>query len=555
MTSPSYAPHDPSNRAGEDPEWWRGAVIYQIYPRSFQDTNEDGVGDLAGITQRMDYIASIGVDAIWISPFYRSPMLDFGYDISDYCDVDPIFGTNEDFQTVLDAAHAHGIKVLIDMVISHTSDRHSWFAESRTSRTNPKADWYVWVDPQPDGMPPNNWLSIFGGSAWNWDTGRRQYYMHNFLVEQPDLNYHNPEVQDAVLGVARYWLDRGVDGFRLDTVNMYFHDAQLRSNPPCPPDRRVAGVPEANPYAMQDPIYNLAGRDNLPFLRRLRELMDSYGRTMAVGELGAITDIHGLTAAYTRAGEALHMAYSFDLLTHDYSAGYIRRSVEAMEASLGSGWASYALTNHDWMRVVTRWGVEPYREQAGPMFAALVTSLRGTACLYQGEELALPEAVLAYEDLQDPYGKRFWPDFKGRDGCRTPMPWVTQAPHAGFSDAKPWLPMYSVHASMAVDRQDGDQLSPLNRVRRFLAWRKSQPALLRGSITFHDAPEPILAFTRALEHEAVLCVFNLGATHVDWRPELETTFNSLHAEGFSSSVSAECEIGLEPFQAFFGRLR
>ena len=271
------------NNAAEK-NWWRGAVIYQIYPRSFQDSNGDGIGDLSGIVQRLPYVASLGVDAIWISPFFTSPMKDFGYDVSDYCDVDPMFGSLSDFDAVVDTAHRLGMRVMIDLVLSHTSDQHEWFKQSRSNRDNPRSDWYVWSDPKPDGTPPNNWLSIFGGSAWQWDSRREQYYLHNFLVEQPDLNFHNPDVQDALLDVARFWLNRGVDGFRLDTINFYVHDKELRDNPALTPEERNATIaPSVNPYNHQNHLYDKNQPENLEFLRRLRAVMEPFGAA-AVGE-------------------------------------------------------------------------------------------------------------------------------------------------------------------------------------------------------------------------------------------------------------------------------
>ena len=270
-----------------DPDWWRGAVIYQIYPRSFQDSNHDGIGDLAGIIHRLTHVASLGVDAIWISPFFRSPMLDFGYDVSDYRDVDPMFGSLGDFDALVHRAHELGLRVLIDLVLSHTSDQHPWFKESRSSRDNAKADWYVWADARPDGTPPNNWLSIFGGSAWQWDGERMQYYLHNFLKQQPDLNFHSPEVQDELLAVARYWLDRGVDGFRLDTINFYVHDKDLRSNPARPPEKPREKIGRsANPENGRNPLPEKNRPENLDFLRRLRAVMDEYPAITAVGEVG-----------------------------------------------------------------------------------------------------------------------------------------------------------------------------------------------------------------------------------------------------------------------------
>ncbi|NIY98848.1 alpha-glucosidase, partial [Salipiger sp. HF18] len=290
----------------KDPDWWRGAVIYQIYPRSFQDSNGDGVGDLLGIAKRLPHIASLGVDAVWISPFFRSPMADFGYDVSDYCDVDPMFGTLSDFDVVIDTAHKLGLKVLMDLVMSHSSIEHPWFKESRSSKDNPRANWYVWADAQLDGTPPNNWLSIFGGSAWQWDPTRCQYYLHNFLTEQPDLNFHEPALQDTLLDVAEFWLHRGVDGFRLDTVNFYTHDKQLRNNPPlAPEERNPITAPAVNPYTWQNHLYDKTQPENLEFLARLRTLMNRYNAA-AVGEIGE--DQRGLEVLgdYTRGDQHLH---------------------------------------------------------------------------------------------------------------------------------------------------------------------------------------------------------------------------------------------------------
>uniref|UniRef100_UPI003F6A0C83 alpha-amylase family glycosyl hydrolase n=1 Tax=Marivivens donghaensis TaxID=1699413 RepID=UPI003F6A0C83 len=297
----------------QDKDWWRGAVIYQIYPRSYQDSNGDGIGDLLGIVQRLPYIASLGVDAIWISPFFTSPMKDFGYDVSDYCDVDPMFGSLADFDAVIETAHSLGIRVMIDLVLSHTSDVHPWFVESRQSRDNDKADWYVWSDPKPDGTAPNNWLSIFGGSAWQWDARREQYYLHNFLVSQPDLNFHNPKVQEALLDVGRFWLNRGVDGFRLDTINFYMHDEHLRDNPPLPKEMRNATIaPSVNPYNHQEHLYDKNHPKNLDFLRKLRAVMEPFGAA-AVGEVGDAQRGLEIMGQYTRGTDAMQMCYAFEL--------------------------------------------------------------------------------------------------------------------------------------------------------------------------------------------------------------------------------------------------
>lgn len=533
---------------GGNPDWWRGALVYQIYPRSYLDTNQDGVGDLVGVTQKLDYLAWLGVDAIWISPFFKSPMKDFGYDVSDYRDVDPLFGSLADFDALIAKAHGLGIRILIDQVLSHTSDQHAWFKESRASRTNPKADWYVWVDPQADGSPPNNWLSIFGGPAWEWDTRRRQYYMHNFLTSQPDLNFHHAEVQDALLAEMRFWLDRGVDGFRLDTANMYVHDRELRNNPALLPGEKVNGVDPANPYSMQNPLYNINRPENLLFMERLRALMDEYPAVTTMGEVGAVTDMYKSVAEYTLGGKRLHMAYSFDFMTTEFNAPHVRGVMERMRDRMGTGWPCWAFTNHDMPRVVSRWGVP---QQAAPLLAALMLSARGTPCLYQGDELGLPEADIPFELLQDPFGIRFWPDFKGRDGCRTPIPWEQGVEHAGFSTVKPWLPVVPEHAALAVSVQQPDPASVLNRIRGFIHWRRDWPALWVGDVVFLDAPEPVVAFVRGKGDGQVLCVFNLGAEPRQFDTGLRG-LSALVGHGFGGTC-LDGTVSLGAFDAFFGK--
>ena len=496
-------------------QWWRGAVIYQVYPRSFLDTDGDGVGDLPGIVERLDYIAALGVDAIWVSPFFTSPMADFGYDIADFRGVDPLFGTLEDFDRLLAKAHALGLKVMIDQVLSHCSVEHPWFRESRASRDNPKADWFVWADAKPDGTPPNNWLSIFGGVAWTWEPRRGQYYLHNFLSSQPDLNFHNPEVRAAQLDNLKFWLDRGVDGFRLDSINFPFHDAQLRDNPPKPPELRTGrGFSPDNPYAFQYHLYNNTQPENLGLLEEVRALLDRYPDAGALGEISS-EDSLATTAEYCN-DRRLHMGYSFELLTEECSAGYIRRTVEALEAKMTEGWPCWAISNHDVRRAVTRWGGETPDAALAKQLVALVCSLRGSVCLYQGEELGLPEADVPFEKLQDPYGKTFWPSFKGRDGCRTPMPWSGDGANAGFSAGEPWLPVPVAHRALSVEAQQHDPDSVLSATRAFLRWRKAQPALVRGSIAFVDAPADVLAFIREADGQRLLVAFNLSDAPLAW---------------------------------------
>ncbi|MCA8908807.1 MAG: alpha-glucosidase [Rhodospirillaceae bacterium] len=496
-------------------EWWRGAVIYQIYPRSFQDSDGDGIGDLPGIIDRLEHIAELGADAIWISPFFRSPMKDFGYDIAGYTEIDPMFGTLEDYDRLIATAHELGLKVVIDQVYSHSSDLCPWFEESRQARTGPKADWYVWADPKPDGTPPNNWLSVFGGPAWDWEPRRRQYYLHNFLAEQPDLNLLNPVVQDAVLDVARFWLDRGTDGFRLDVVNFYAHDAELRDNPPRPhPD-------PVKPYWLQRPLYNRSRPETFPVIERLRGVLDEYDARMLVGEIASEKPLEDLVE-YTDGVKRLHTAYTFVFLRDPVDAGGVRSALEAVAQAPDGAWPSWAFSNHDVPRVVTRWGAGRDRAAFAKQMIALLCSLRGTAFLYQGEELGLPNADVPFEDLQDPEGIRFWPNHISRDNARTPMVWEASAHNAGFSDGVPWLPVDIAQRTLAVDRQAGDPSSVLAFTKRFLAWRKTKPALVTGDIRFFDLPEPVLGFERfGAGGEALVCLFNLGTEPVRIRLPME----------------------------------
>ncbi|NTF32625.1 alpha-glucosidase [Rhizobium skierniewicense] len=513
-------PDAAATTAADYADWWRGAVIYQVYPRSFQDTTGDGYGDLSGVTQRLPYIASLGVDGIWLSPFFTSPMADMGYDVSDYCNVDPMFGTLADFDALIAEAHRLGLKVIIDQVISHTSDQHPWFKDSRASRTNSKADWYVWADPKPDGTAPNNWLSVFGGPAWEWDGVRKQYYMHNFLTSQPDLNFHNAEVQDALLETVRFWLERGVDGFRLDTVNYYFHDKLLRDNPPHAPDSDSAGLdaPDVNPYGMQSHIHDKTQVENIAFLQRFRGLLNEYEGRMTVGEVGDGARSLETVAAYTSNDDKLNMCYTFDLLGPEFTAKHIRDAVDGFDKAVTDGWVCWAFSNHDVVRHLTRFseGVEEQTRVAKLAFSVLAT-LRGSICLYQGEELALTEADLAFEDLRDPYGIRFWPAFKGRDGCRTPMVWETGQASAGFTTAeKPWLPVPYAHAMLAADGQERKPDSVLNHYRAVLKFRGQHAMLRDGDMAFLETQQDLLAFTRTKNDQSLLFVFNLTREPVEY---------------------------------------
>jgi alpha-glucosidase len=492
-------------------EWWRGGVFYQIYPRSFMDSNDDGVGDLSGVIQKLDYVASLGIDAIWLSPFFKSPMKDFGYDVEDYRSVDPLFGTLDDFRRLLSEAHKRNIKIIIDQVWAHTADTHPWFVESRQNRTNAKADWYIWSDSKPDGTPPNNWLSVFGGPCWTWDTRREQYYLHHYLVSQPKLNLRNPDVKAAIFDIAKFWLDMGVDGFRLDTVHHFLHDPELRDNPardhnsPPPND-----IPSSNPLSRQFRLHCCAHDDTTEFLEELRTLINIYNDRILLGEVGG-EDNEALACRYVQTGKRMHLAYTFGLMQQKFDKELVQNIVNHIEDLLKDGWLCWATGNHDNMRVVSRW---PHHNISSEMFArfclAFGLSLRGTFCMYQGEELALPEAEVPFELLQDPYGITFYPEYKGRDGCRTPMTWLKDSSHGGFSNTtgRTWLPVPEPHREHAVDSQQNDPNSMLNFTRAFIAWRKEQPALRFGNIHFIETPDNVIGFRRQFEQQTLTCLFN-----------------------------------------------
>jgi glycosidase len=446
-------------------------VIYQIYPRSFMDANGDGIGDLEGITRRLDHIVDLGVEAIWLSPFYRSPMADFGYDVSDYCDVDPIFGTLDDFDDLLAACHARGLRLIVDFVPNHTSDQHPWFVESRSSRDNPKRDWYIWRDPKPDGSVPNNWLANFGGTTWTLDEATGQYYLHLFLPEQPDLNWRNLEVREAMYDTLRFWLDRGVDGFRIDVAHMVMKDPELRDNPPAPPGH-VSGLHPRMPYDSQLHIHDKAHADVHQVFREIRSLVDERPDRYTVGEISE-HDL-GVWASYYGQGDELHMPFNFSLMLLPWEAAAYRRAVEAIESVVpGHSWPNYVLGNHDVTRIATRAGSA---ERARVAMMMLLT-LRGTPTLYYGDEIGMPEAEIPADRLQDPWALR--EEGQGRDGCRTPMLWDA-GPDAGFGSPDPWLPLGPLAGVTSVADQADDPTSMLALTKALLTLRKAEPALHRG---------------------------------------------------------------------------
>ena len=525
--------------------WPHGATIYQIYPRSFLDSSGDGVGDLKGITEKLDYVAALGVDAVWLSPFFTSPMKDFGYDVADYCGVDPIFGTLADFDALIEKAHGLGLKVVIDQVYSHTSDRHAWFEESRRDRKNPKADWYVWADPQPDGSPPNNWMSVFGGVSWEWDARRGQYYFHNFLVSQPDLNLHNPQVQEALLRVARFWLDRGVDGFRLDALNFAMHDPQLRDNPPAPyktPPRRT--------FDFQDHVYNQSHPDIPLFLERIRAVTDAYPHIFTVAEVVGPEPLAEMKA-FTAGGKRLTTAYNFNFLYADnLTPALVRQSLSGWPGGKGEALPSWAFSNHDAPRCVSRWAKGADEKQAAKLYLLLLLSLRGYVFLYQGEELGLPQAHVPFEALQDPEAIANWPETLGRDGARTPIPWTRDAKNGGFSQGSPWLPMDARHLPLAVDAQEKDADSVLSFARKAIAFRRGSAPLREGKLEFLDAPANVLAFTRAHEGQTLLCIFNLGGEARQGKPPSATSSILLSAGATALNAGG---ISLPPHSGLIAR--
>ncbi|MGH7210014.1 MAG: alpha-amylase family glycosyl hydrolase, partial [Acetobacteraceae bacterium] len=506
------AQNDASDGVSRVDAWWRGAVIYQIYPRSFFDSNGDGVGDLPGICAKLEHVASLGVDAIWLCPFFTSPMKDFGYDVADHLAVDPVFGTMADFDRLLALAHALGLYVLIDQVWSHTSSHHPWFLDSRT-RDGGRRDWYVWADPRGDGTPPNNWLSVFGGAAWSWEPRRRQFYLHHFLASQPALNLRRPEVVDAILASGRFWLDRGVDGFRLDAIDFMTHDPELRSNPPA---SALPGAPvPAKLFGLQDHIHDMLNPATFAVLGRIRALVDEYPGAATLGEVSSQPGAYDRVLAYTEGVERLHMAYTLRPLRCGLDHATLSDMLAEAAAAGEDGWPCWSFSNHDVERAVSRWNPHRGRAAPDPRFArllmALLLSLRGSVCLYQGEELGLTEPELGPEAMRDPFGVAYWPEFRGRDGSRTPMPWHPDRPHGGFTEGDtPWLPVPTEHAALAVAAQEADPEALLHAWRAFLAFRRASPALTRGALAMLDLPEPCVGFMRSEGTERVLCLFNLS---------------------------------------------
>jgi alpha-glucosidase len=529
--------------------WWRGAVVYQVYIRSFCDGNGDGQGDFAGLIGKLDYIARLGVDAIWLSPVHPSPNRDWGYDVSDYDGVHPDYGTLADFDALLNAAHARGLKIILDEVLCHTSDEHAWFRESLDA-AGAKKDWFVWADPKDDGTVPNNWLAVFGGPAWAYSPARRQYYHHKFLRQQPKLNWTNAAAKRAALDVLTLWLERGVDGFRLDVANAYLHDATLADNPAIPAAARGA-YEWGHAANMQRHLHDSNLLENRAELDVIRRTVERFDDRFVFGEFSEEFERSG---AYLAPDEGLHAGYTFALLIASKLApNYIRRHFEDLNQH-PRHWPCISFSNHDVIRTVTRFGGGPQGDPAlAKMLFALLCSLRGTTLIYQGEELGLPEVDLRRDQLKDPVGDLYYPIAKGRDGCRTPMPWDAQAKNLGFSIGTPWLPLGPAHKALAVSEQEGNADSPLEFARHFLRARKTSAALRLGTLQFLQADKPILAFTREHDGEKVLCIFNMSRDDASFSHPLIATSKVLGL-GCGNSSDRGDTLHLGPLAARFADL-
>ncbi|MFN8540814.1 MAG: alpha-amylase family glycosyl hydrolase [Thermomicrobiales bacterium] len=478
--------------------WWQRGIIYQVYPRSFLDSNGDGVGDLPGITAKLDYLQWLGADAVWLSPIFPSPMADFGYDVSDYVGIHPPFGTLEDFDELLAGAHRRDMKVILDFVPNHTSDAHPWFEESRSSRDNPQRDWYIWRDPASDGGPPNNWLSFFGGIAWELDETTGQYYLHLFDRRQPDLNWRNPEVQRAMLDVLRFWLDRGVDGFRIDVIWLLIKDQQLRDNPPNPAYRPGIDFPRDSIL----PVYNADQPEIFDIIAMMRGVTDAYDERVLIGEI--YLPLERLVTYYGVGGGGVQLPYNFQLILLPWEARTIAAAIDAYEAALPpGGWPNWVLGNHDQPRIASRVGAAQAR-----VAAMLLLTLRGTPTLYYGDEIGMTNVPIAPELMHDPQGRNLGPAFS-RDPERTPMQWDA-SPQAGFTTGTPWLPVADDYLQVNVAAQRDAPSSDLTLVRRLIALRRAAPALATGSYTAIPAAGDLLAYLREGAGGRYLIALNLG---------------------------------------------
>lgn len=507
--------------------WWQKGIIYQIYPRSFQDSNQDGVGDLQGIVQRLDYLKELRIDAIWISPIYESPMADFGYDISNYTGIHPLFGTMEDFEHLLQEAHSRDLKVLLDLVPNHTSDQHPWFLESRSSRQSPKRDWYIWKDPLPDGSPPNNWRAMFGGTGWEWDEHTQQFYYHGFLKEQPDLNWLNPEVQQAMLEVMHFWFKKGTDGFRIDVIFHMIKDGQFRNNPENPDYE-----PHMNDYDQLLPVYSTDQPEVHDIIRKMRQVADAYEDRVLIGEI--YLPIQKLVTYYGADLSGVHLPFNFQLLTLPWEAQTIAAAIDQYEAALPpGGWPNWVLSNHDQSRIASRVG-----EAQARVAAMMLLTLRGTPTLYYGDEIGMQDVPIPEEEVKDPQGLNMPGKNLSRDPARTPMQWDTTE-NAGFTVATPWLRLARKYKQVNVEVQRGNPSSMLHLFKHLITLRRQEPALAVGSYTPVHSDKQCIAYLReAPGHDSFFVLLNLshrpcyfksqnahltGVVEVATDPELEGT--------------------------------
>jgi alpha-glucosidase len=535
----------------EGHQWWQHAVFYEIYPRSFADSSNNGIGDLNGITEKLDYLKDLGIDAIWLTPCYPSPQVDFGYDVSDYQNIDPMYGTLADFDRLANEAKKRNIRIIMDFVMNHTSDQHAWFKESKSSKDNPKRDWYIWRDGKGRNQPPNNWLSTFGGSAWKFDPITGQWYYHFFYPEQPDLNWRNPEVEKAMFGVTSWWYERGVAGFRLDAVDTLFEDPDLKDNPVIP-GKNQYGDPK-----MQN-LYNTKLPELHGVLQRLRQVADKYDAVL-IGETWT-KDIDELKQYYGEHSNELQMPMDFLFARVDkLSVPEFRAQIAGVNSA---GWPVYVLSNHDIIRAYIRYGDGVHNDAIAKLMAGLYLTLRGTPIMYYGEEIGMTNNdPKRREDVKDPIGRLGWPKEKGRDGERTPMQWNTTA-NAGFSQATPWLPVPASYKTHNVETELKAPDSILNFYRRVLALRHQDPALRDGEyVSLNENDADVLSYLRRYKDEAVLVVLNMSS-----RPQ-KVSFN-LHAQGLTAAKSSTMlttgkanrdsaslnSISLEPFSVYIGKI-
>ncbi|MER2997542.1 alpha-amylase family glycosyl hydrolase [Pontibacter populi] len=490
--------------------WWQSGIIYQVYPRSFQDSDGDGIGDLNGIKQRLEYLQWLGVDAIWISPIYPSPMADFGYDISDYTGIHELFGTMADFDDLLQEVHARGMKMILDLVPNHTSNKHPWFLESRSSKDNPKRDWYIWEDAKPDGSEPNNWLAMFGGSGWEWDEKTEQYYYHAFLKEQPDLNWRNPDVQKAMFDVMRFWLDKGVDGFRVDVMWHMIKDEKLRDNPPNPDYK-----PEMATYEKLIPAYSTDQPEIHHIVQEMRKVVDAYKERVIIGEI--YLPIHKLVTYYGKNGNGAHLPFNFMLLNLPWNAQKIGAHINEYEGALPEGgWPNWVLGNHDKSRIGTRIGIEEAR-----VAAMLLLTLRGTPTMYYGDEIGMTDVTIPEDEIQDPQGLNMPGLNLSRDPARTPMQWNTSN-NAGFTNGTPWLRVADNYTNLNVETEQQDKESALELYKQLIQLRKAEQALSIGEYIPVQTEGDLLAYRREHENTNLLIVLNLGDKDTMFTPEHAT---------------------------------